>query len=112
MVARAIKQGDIIKTDLNPTKGHEQSGFRPVLVVSNEKFNKQTNLLLICPISSTINNFPLHVRLEQTTTTGEIRCEQVKAIDPNARSFTFIESVPNNILQEVTDIIYGSVEMI
>ncbi|MCL2634275.1 MAG: type II toxin-antitoxin system PemK/MazF family toxin [Oscillospiraceae bacterium] len=112
MTNRKIEQGDIIKLNLNPTKGHEQAGFRPVIVVSNEKFNTKTNLLLICPISNTVNNFPLHVKLEQTETTGEIRCEQVKAIDPNARPYTFVEAVPKHILQEAVDIVYGSVEVV
>jgi len=105
-----IKQGDIIKTDLNPIKGHEQAGYRPVLVVSNEKFNQKTNMLLVCPISSAVNGFPLHVKLEKTQTAGEIRCEQIRAIDPKARSFTYIETVPKEILEEVKDIIYCSVE--
>jgi len=33
-----VRQGDIIKVDLNPTLGHEQSGYRPCVVVSNETF--------------------------------------------------------------------------
>jgi mRNA interferase MazF len=86
-----VKQGDIIKLDLNPTKGHEQSGYRPVLVVSNELFNRQTNLILVCPISSTINGFPLHVALDaKAVTQGEIRCEQIKVIDPQARKYVFV----------------------
>jgi mRNA-degrading endonuclease toxin of MazEF toxin-antitoxin module len=31
------QQGDIIKLDLNPRKGHEQQGFRPVIVLSNNR---------------------------------------------------------------------------
>jgi mRNA interferase MazF len=112
MVNGKLEQGDIIKLNLNPTKGHEQSGFRPVLVISNEKFNSKTNLLMVCPVTNTINGFPLHVRLEQTTTTGEIKCEQMKAIDPHARSYTFIETVPKHILQEAVDIIFGAIEML
>jgi len=107
-----VKQGDIIKLNLNPTKGHEQAGYRPVLVVSNDKFNTMTNMLLVCPISSTINNFPTHVKLNNTVTTGEIRCEQVKVLDPNTHPYSIIESVPRNILLEAVDIVYGSVEVI
>jgi len=107
----SAKQGDIIKLDLNPIKGHEQSGYRPALVVSNNKFNTMTNMLVICPISSTINNFPLHVKLKDTITKGEVRCEQVKAIDPSARGYNYVESVSKEILAEVIDTVYGSVEL-
>jgi mRNA interferase MazF len=108
-----VKQGEIIKLDLNPTMGHEQSGYRPVLVVSNDCFNQRTNLALVCPISGTKNGFPLHVELDsRTKTQGEIRCEQIKAIDPQARKYVFVETVPKNILQEVVDIVYGSIEIV
>jgi len=107
-----VKQGDVIKTNLDPIKGHEQAGYRPVLVVSNENFNSKTNMRLVCPISNTVNSFQLHVKLEHTATTGEIRCEQVRAIDLKARPFTYIETISQEILQEVTDIIYGSIEIV
>jgi mRNA interferase MazF len=35
MVDGVPQQGDIIKLDLNPRLGHEQQGFRPVIVLSN-----------------------------------------------------------------------------
>jgi len=107
-----INQGDIIKINLNPTRGHEQSGLRPALVVSNNYFNTKTRLLLICPITNTDNGFPTNVKLKDTTTTGVVKCEHIRAIDPTAREHTFIEPVSKNILQEVIDIVYGSVENI
>jgi len=108
-----MKQGDIIKLDFDPVKGHEQGGYRPAVVVSNDSFNKRTNMILICPITNTCNGFPLHVRLDGSTkTTGEIKCEQVKAVDPKARVYTFIEAVPENIMREVVDIIHGATEII
>ena len=108
-----MKQGDIIKLDLSPTKGHEQSGYRPVMVVSNSNFNRVTNLILVCPITSTVNNFPLHVKLDLSMQTkGVVKCEQVKAVDTTARPYTVIESAPKNIVNEVIDIIYGSIEVL
>lgn len=35
---------DIVYLDFNPTKGHEQSGVRPAIVISNNVFNKFTNM--------------------------------------------------------------------
>ena len=40
-----VKQGDIIKLDFNPQAGHEQAGYRPAVVLSNDFFNQKTNLL-------------------------------------------------------------------
>jgi mRNA interferase MazF len=99
-----VKQGEIIKVDLSPTIGHEQSGYRPVVVVSNDFVLAQTNIVYVAPITNTIRNFPLHVELDnRTRTTGVILCEQVKAVDLNARKFTPVEGLPEDILAKVLD---------
>ncbi|MCC8043396.1 MAG: type II toxin-antitoxin system PemK/MazF family toxin [Oscillospiraceae bacterium] len=108
-----LKQGDIIKLNFNPQSGHEQAGYRPALVVSNEVYNQKTNLVIVCPISNTPNDFPLHVRLDRrTTTTGCILCQHIKALDVNSRGYVFIEHLPDDILQEVFDILYGEIEIL
>jgi mRNA interferase MazF len=99
-----VKQGEIIKVDLSPTVGHEQSGYRPVVVVSNDFVLAQTNIVYVAPITNTIRKFPLHVELDnRTRTTGVILCEQVKAVDLNARKFTSVERLPEDILARVLD---------
>ena len=64
-----VKQGDIIKVSFNPQMGHEQAGYRPALVVSNDIFQAQTKLAVVCPITNTDNKFPLHVSLDNRTKT-------------------------------------------
>ena len=80
------KQGDIIFLDFNPQTGHEQMGRRPAIVVSNEQFYTRTNLALVCPITNTISDFPMHIKLDnRTTITGKIICEQAKYLHIDAR---------------------------
>lgn len=99
-------QGDIIKANLSPTKGHEQSGYRPALVISNNDFNRLTNLIEIVPITNHGVEFPLHVRLDANTeTTGQILCEQVRSIDPKYRDASFIEKCPKLVLEDVLTIV-------
>lgn len=108
-----VKQGDIIKVNFNPQRGHEQEGFRPALIVSNNYFNQKTNLVIACPITNTNNKFPLHIPLdERTITTGVILCEHVKTLDLNARGYKFVEKIPNDILADVIDILYAEIERI
>ena len=45
-----VKQGDIIKVSFDPKSGHEQAGYRPALVISNDDFNKRTKLVIVCTI--------------------------------------------------------------
>ena len=106
-----VKQGDIIKINFNPQRGHEQAGYRPAVIVSNDYFNEVTNMAIICPITNTNNNFPLHIALDnRTTTTGVILCEHVKSLDIVARRFNFVEKLPDDILKRVIDIIYSEIE--
>ena len=37
---KRLKQGNIIYMNFDPTKGHEQEGYRPALVVSNDDYNE------------------------------------------------------------------------
>jgi len=97
-----VKQGDIIKIDFSPTIGHEQGGYRPAVVVSNNFAISKINMIYVASISNTIQQFPLHVALDnRTKTTGEILCEQVRAVDLNARQYTFVEHLPGDILEKV-----------
>ena len=106
-----VKQGDIIKLSLDPTKGHEQAGYRPVLVVSNASFSRASNMFLVCPITNTDRENPLHVRLDGLTTTGFVMCDQIRAIDTQARNYKVVEAISGDALWEVCDIISGSVEI-
>ena len=108
-----VKQGDIIKVNFNPQKGHEQAGYRPAVVVSNDVFNQKTNLAIICPITNTNNRFPLHVPLDtRTQTTGVILCEHIKSLDLNARSHNIVEQLPPDILTKVINIVFSEIEQL
>lgn len=51
-----IAQGEIYLADLNPIKGHEQAGKRPVLIMQNNILNKNLNTVVIAPITSVIKD--------------------------------------------------------
>lgn len=105
-------QGDIIFLDFNPQVGHEQRGRRPALIVSNNTFNSFTSMAVVCPITNTNRQIPIHVPLDnRTKITGVVMCDQVKLLDIKMRNAEFIEKVPEDILAEVSDIIIGFVEM-
>ena len=111
MVGQKIKQGDIIKLNLNPSKGHEQAGYRPVLVVNNASHSRASNMTIVCPITHTNRKNPLHVPLKGMKTTGFVMCDQLRAVDIRARDYKIIETVSGETLWEVCDIIQGSVEI-
>jgi mRNA interferase MazF len=65
-----MKQGEIWIVDLNPVKGSEQQGVRPVVVISGNAMNKNLNICIACPLSTKIKNYAGCVILEKDTRNG------------------------------------------
>ena len=60
-----ILRGDIYWADLDPAKGHEQAGQRPVLVLSNDVFNQRSGTVIAMALTSQPQRagFPLTLEL-------------------------------------------------
>jgi mRNA interferase MazF len=96
-------RGDIVKLDFDPTLGREQAGYRPALIVTERQFNQATRLALACPITSKAKGFNLEVILpDGLITTGVILTFQVKTIDWLERQVKYVESLPTEVMAEVT----------
>lgn len=59
-----MKQKDIYYANLDPVKGSEQRGQRPVVILSGNTMNTNMNLCIICPITSKIKNIKTRVLLQ------------------------------------------------
>ena len=102
MVNGVPQQGDIIKLDLDPRKGHEQQGFRPVIVLSNNIVSQYTNVVIAAPISTTRRRLPLYRDLpDNLTTKGTVLLDQLVTLDYKARSFQFVEKAPSDFLLQL-----------
>ncbi len=62
-----ILRGDILWADLNPVRGHEQAGRRPVVVVSQDVFNERSGTVIAMALTSQPPRagFPLTLELDQ-----------------------------------------------
>jgi mRNA-degrading endonuclease toxin of MazEF toxin-antitoxin module len=101
-----VNQGDIISVNFAPTKGREQTGERPALVISNTKYNQLSGFVLACPITGATRPMNIRVRLDdRTKTQGDILCEQIRIIDLKERPHRVIEAAPRDILQSVYKVI-------
>ena len=79
------RRGEIWVVNLNPTRGHEQAGIRPALVVSADGFNRgRANLVIVVPLTSTARGVPLHVQVDPpeggVRETSYVMCEAVRSI--------------------------------
>ncbi|ALS78765.1 type II toxin-antitoxin system PemK/MazF family toxin [Planococcus kocurii] len=115
-MTRFFKVGDIIKVDMSPAKGHEQQGYRPAIVVSEENVHKETDLIWVLPITNTNKGYPTHVPVNGRTknnknsvvnnqTTGYVLCEKIKAIDPLARAARLTDEADQELIEECKAII-------
>jgi len=61
-----ILRGDIIWADLNPVRGHEQAGSRPVVILSHDVFNERSGTVIAMAITSQPQSagFPLALELD------------------------------------------------
>jgi mRNA interferase MazF len=79
------KRGEIWLLDFDPTKGHEQAGTRPALVLSVDLFNSgPATLIIVCPITSRNRNIRSHVEIAPQdgglTVTSYIMAEHVRSV--------------------------------
>src|SRR4030066_1037053 len=61
-----ILRGEIRWADLNPVRGHEQAGLRPVLILSHDIFNERSGTVIVAAITSQPQKagFPLTLELK------------------------------------------------
>ncbi len=79
-------RGDVVRISLDPIRGHEQAGSRPVLVLSPADYNRKSQLALICPITNQVKGYPFEVPIpEGLEVTGVVLSDQIRSIDWVAR---------------------------
>ena len=88
--------------DLDPAKGHEQIKRRPVLVVSNDDFNRSCNLTVCAAISHGRGDYELHLPFEGGKIDGFVQIEQIRALDLNVRNPERIGRLNDDDLDKIT----------
>jgi mRNA interferase MazF len=76
--------GDIVWLNFTPQVGHEQAGNRPALVLSPAAYNDKTSLMICCPMTTQIKNYPFEVLIAGTPA-NVVLADQVKGLDWRVR---------------------------
>src|SRR5437867_11473925 len=83
----AVKRGEVWRADLSPTRGTEQSGIRPVVIVQTDRANPRSPHTIIVPFTTKIRQrlLPSHVLVPAgeggLTQDSVALCEQIRVID-------------------------------
>jgi len=59
-----MEQGEIWNANLSPTKGSEQAGIRPVVILSGNLLNQHLNIVICCPLTTQIKNYKGNIILQ------------------------------------------------
>lgn len=105
----AWKYGDVLLADLDPSKGHEQKKRRPVVVVSNDDFNRNCSLTVVIAISRDRGDFELHLPITAVRRDdcngwidGYAQVEQIRALDLDACNPAKIGRLKDDDMDQIT----------
>ena len=102
-----MKQCEIWYANLNPVKGSEQKGFRPVVIISGNVVNEYLKIVIACPLTTQIKNYKGNIILEPDEINGlsaksEILIFHVRSISKE-RLIKKIGQISDNQLEKLKD---------
>ena len=100
-----MKQYEIWYANLNPTKGSEQQGFRPVVIISGNVVNEYLKIVIACPLTTKIKGYKGNILLEpdeinRLSDKSEILTFHIRSISKE-RLMKKIGSISENQLNEL-----------
>jgi mRNA interferase MazF len=88
--------------DLDPAAGSEQTGHRPVLVVSADAYNRKVGMAVVCPVTNKAKGYPFEVPLpEGLAVKGVILSDHLGSKDWRSRRARLICRAPDSVVDEV-----------
>lgn len=87
-----MKQGEIWDLYLDPVEGREQGGRRPAVIISGNLLNTYLEVVIVCPLTTSIKNYKGNLILEP---------DEVNGLDKKSEVLTFhVRSVSKDRLQK------------
>ena len=107
-----ILRGDIRWADLSPTRGREQAGMRPVLVLSHDVFNERSGTVIAMAITSQPQRagFPLTLEIasEKLPKRSWVKIGQIRTLSVDRIGRKLGSATP----EELDRLVDGLVEII
>ena len=110
-----IYRGDIYLANLNPYKGSEQGGKRPVIIIQNDVGNHYSPTVIVTAVTSRFfkkRALPTHVPLDNAELEKNLLAllEQIRTID-KSRLIRKIGRVPEEKMKEINQAIHVSLSL-
>lgn len=94
-------RNDIIWLDFEPTKGREIGKYRPALVLSSKAYNRQTGLLICCPISTSIRGGITEIPINNLDKPSVVAASLIQTLSWQDRSAKKIATAELGVLDDV-----------
>ena len=95
------ERNDIIWLDFEPTKGKEIGKYRPALVLSSKSYNRQTGLLMCCPISTSIRGGATEVPVGNLDQSSVVAASLIQTLSWKDRKAKFIAQAETGVMDQV-----------
>lgn len=99
-----MKQGEIWYANLNPTKGSEQAGHRPVVIISGNLLNQYLKVVICCPLTTKIKNYKGNIvlnpdSLNNLTSPSEILTLHIRSVSKD-RLVKYVGNISKSDLEQ------------
>ncbi len=95
------ERGDIIWLDFEPKKGKEIGKYRPSIVLSSSEYNKKTDLVICCPISTSSRGQQTEVVVDNLDEPSVVAASIIQTLSWKERKAKFIKKAHKSIVSEV-----------
>ena len=97
------KKGDIV---FIKNKKDSHSIYTSAIVVSNNVFNNNTTMVIVCPITNNVKYHPTRYLLKETKKIdGSVMCEHIRSIDYKVNNLIFVEKATKNEIEKIIDLV-------
>lgn len=100
-----ILRGEIRWADLNPARGREQAGLRPVLIISHDVFNERSGTVIAMAITSQVQRagFPLTLELksEKFPKRSWVKISQIRTLSVERIGKRIDRASPEELVQVI-----------
>lgn len=102
-----VSRGDVVVVEVNPTKGSEQRGTRPCLVVQNDVGNRNAPMTIVVPFTTSFDDelYPFEVLVEADECPlkedSVALCSQIRTVSVEHRIRENLGPVPDERLEKV-----------
>lgn len=107
-----MKQGEIWFASLSPTKGSEQAGNRPVVIVSGNCLNEYAPVVWICPLTTKLKNYHGNLILSASKNNGLTEESEVLTLHLRSISKSRLTKKMGNISNSELDFVHKTMQEI